>query len=272
MRTERTSQTARGVTRALVIILVFALVGTPARSTVEVTSELAGQESGSAILRIALRDKIAPVDSIYFNVIAQTLDKKYKKWWAVVDLDSSGGNIQAALEIGAILRERGLAALVDRGASCMSACVYVLAGAPTRIVNQRATIGIHRPYDPNDTADTAARQRQKQDDLGKRIVAFLQTMSVPTRLYEDSVFIAPDRMKILTPTEIATYGLDANDPSVDEANEVREAKSLGISRLELGRRKADARRRCGIDRLNDDTPFAELRKAALCEEKYVKGK
>ena len=145
MRTERTSQMAHGVARALVIILVFAAVGTPARSTVEVTSELAGQESGSAILRIALRDTIAPVDSTYFNVIAQTLDKKYKKWWAVVDLDSSGGNIQAALEIGAILRERGLAALVDRGASCMSACEYVLAGAPTRIVNQRAIIGIHRP-------------------------------------------------------------------------------------------------------------------------------
>ena len=64
---------AHGVARALVIILVFALVGTPARSTVEVTSELAGQESGSAILRIALRDTIAPVDSTYFNVIAQTL-------------------------------------------------------------------------------------------------------------------------------------------------------------------------------------------------------
>ena len=141
----------------------------------------------------------------------------------------------------------------------------------TALVNEHRvpTLG---PYDPNDTVDTAALQRQKQIELGKRITAFLQTMSVPTRLYEDSVFIAPDRMKILTPTEIATYGLNANDPSFDEADEVREAKSLGISRLELGRRKAEARRRCGMDRMNDDTPFAELRKAALCEEKYVKGK
>ncbi|MBK7720454.1 MAG: hypothetical protein IPJ36_18350 [Simplicispira sp.] len=271
MRTERTSQMAHGVARALVIILVFALVGTPARSTVEVTSELAGQESGSAILRIALRDTIAPVDSTYFNVIAQTLDKKYKKWWAVVDLDSSGGNIQAARDWRNTSRERTCG--FGRPRCKLHERMRVRTRRrTTRIVNQRAIIGIHRPYDPNDTADTAAQQRQKQDDLGKRIVAFLQTMSVPTRLYEDSVFIAPDRMKILTPTEIATYGLDANDPSVDEANEVREAKSLGISRLELGRRKADARRRCGMDRLNDDTPFAELRKAALCEEKYVKGK
>ena len=272
MRTERTRHSVRRGARAFLIILASAMAGTPARSTVEVTSELTGQGPGTAILRIAVTGTIAPADSIYFNVIARTLDSKYKKWWAVVELDSRGGSVQAALEIGTIVRERGFAALVDAGASCMSACVYILAGAPKRIVNQRAAIGIHRPYDPNDTVDTAALQRQKQIELGKRITAFLQTMSVPTRLYEDSVFIAPDRMKILTPTEIATYGLNANDPSFDEADEVREAKSLGISRLELGRRKAEARRRCGMDRMNDDTPFAELRKAALCEEKYVKGK
>lgn len=253
------------------VLITLTLWTNSAGSAVQVTSMSSTQELGTAMIRIAIRETIAMNDLESFKAIARTFDATYKKWSAVIDLNSRGGSVQVALAIGEIVRERGFAAQVDRDASCMSACVYILAGASTRIVNQFATIGIHRPYDPDDKIETAEQQRVKQTELGKRIIGYLKMMAVPTRLYEDSVFISPDRMKILTSVEISGYGLDANDPSVEEADQVRQAKSLGISRAELGKRKAEARRRCGLDRMNDDTPSPELRKALLCMAKYVQG-
>lgn len=254
--------------RALTIRVALPLLCTAAHSTVDLMSVSTGQQ-GRPLVRIAVSGSISSSDAAKFRSIASALDKIHKQWWAVVDLNTQGGSVQAALEIGTVLRERTLAAMVDKGASCMSACVYILAGAPTRIVHEHATIGIHRPYDPDDKEDSVDQQRRKQADLGRRILAYLQAMTIPIRLYEDSIFIPPDRMKILTSSEIASYGLSANDPSVDEANQVRQAKKLGITRIELGKRTAAARRQCGMDRMNDDTPSTDLHKAAMCMDKLI---
>jgi len=256
------------VLRAYTVRVTLVLVCTSAHSAVDLTSVSTGQQGVTGV-RIAVSGSISSSDAAKFRSIASALDKIHKQWWAVVDLNTQGGSVQAALEIGAVLRERTFAAMVDEGASCMSACVYILAGAPTRIVHKHATIGIHRPYDPDDKEDSADEQRRKQADLGRRITAYLQAMTIPIRLYEDSIFIPPDRMKILTSSEIASYGLSANDPSVDEANEVKKAKHLGITRIELGKRTAAARRQCGMDRMSDNTPSTELHKAAMCMDKLI---
>jgi len=218
-----------------------------------------------------LKGSISRKDFDDINDLVRGFDEKLKgKWFAILELDSTGGNIEAAIDIGRLLRQRELAASVDRDARCLSACVYVLAGASRRIVNQYATVGIHRPYDPDDRADSPEQQKAKQARWGTLITKFLGSVNVPSRLYEDSLFIPPDRMKILSAGELQQYGLNANDPYVDEADEIREAKRLGLSRQELGKRKAAARVRCGLDRMNDDTPTAQLSIAVKCMDEYIR--
>jgi hypothetical protein len=46
-----------------------------------------------------------------------------------VDVDSRGGGIFAALEIGRILRAERASISVGNGSSCNSACVFLLMGA-----------------------------------------------------------------------------------------------------------------------------------------------
>src|SRR5215475_10975728 len=62
-----------------------------------------------------------------------------------VDIDSQGGEIFAALEIGRIMRAEGASIAVGKGASCISACVFLLMGAIERHISGDARVGIHRP-------------------------------------------------------------------------------------------------------------------------------
>lgn len=160
-------------------------------------------------------------------------------------LDSSGGSIEAALQIGRLLRRVGAMAVVEKDAVCMSSCVYVLAGAANRAVDGR--VGIHRPYEPEGKELAESAQKAKYKKLGAEIKAYLEGMNIPARLYDDSLFISPENVRILTPNELQAYGLSENDPFADEANATKQAQNLGISRKEYAARKVRARRECQWD-------------------------
>ena len=61
-----------------------------------------------------------------------------------VELDSPGGDVEAAMEIGRIFRKERVWVLLPTSAVCFSACVLVLAGSVNRLIFGK--VGIHRPY------------------------------------------------------------------------------------------------------------------------------
>lgn len=71
---------------------------------------------------------------------------------AVVILDSSGGDVLAALRMGRQIREAGLDTEVrakgpgTAEGSCASACVYVLMGGVARTVRPGAKVGVHQVF------------------------------------------------------------------------------------------------------------------------------
>lgn len=163
--------------------------------------------------------------------------------------DSPGGNVEASLKIGRVLRKSNALGQILKNSVCLSSCVYAFAGAPTRGVY--GLIGIHRPYEPNDKQLSAEQQKAKYALLGKSIVGYLQEMNIPTRLYEDSLFISPEKVKYLDDSEQLSYGLSASDPYAEEAGAVKKAQGLGISRQELAVRENKVKRQCPI-RSNED--------------------
>ena len=64
-------------------------------------------------------------------------------WW-LVHVDSPGGNVQAAFDIGRLLRSVDAPVEIGANQQCVSACVLILAGATHRNIIGR--VGIHRPY------------------------------------------------------------------------------------------------------------------------------
>jgi hypothetical protein len=63
-----------------------------------------------------------------------------------VVLDSPGGSVMDALEIGALIHDRGLATKVAAGSLCASSCPLIFASGAERLASEKAAIGVHQIY------------------------------------------------------------------------------------------------------------------------------
>ncbi|MDX8517195.1 hypothetical protein [Mesorhizobium dulcispinae] len=89
---------------------------------------------------ITITGVIEPQDDLQFNQVAATTGQ------AIVVLNSEGGAVLPALEIGRSIRLRGFSTAVASDTLCASACALAwLAGTP-RLAGQTANIGFHASY------------------------------------------------------------------------------------------------------------------------------
>ena len=152
-----------------------------------------------------------------------------------IELNSLGGDLSAAINIGKLLRNRNIMAFVSYDHTCVSACVLVLAGSTFRMI--KGKIGIHRPYLPQDNATTVEEQKVIYDSIRKVVINYLDIMNINPTLYDDMFRISPRSVKFLSKEELDFYGLSGTDPYFEEAASVLEARKLRISKEELFKRK-----------------------------------
>lgn len=232
-------------------------------------ADISFRELTKTAYNLEITGEIKPSDaSMLIKHYDMVLAESKKPPAYMVHFNSPGGNVAASLKIGRVLRKSTTLAQVLKDAVCLSSCVYAFAGAADRGVY--GLIGIHRPYEPNDQQLSPAQQKAKYDRLGENIVAYLKEMNIPTRLYEDSLFISPERVKYLDDAEQQSYGLSANDPYTEEANAVKKAQMLGISRKELAARANKVRRQCHIN--EDEERMEKVMEYFDCEDAILKGK
>ena len=145
-----------------------------------------------------------------------------------VDVDSRGGEIFAALEIGRILRAERASISVGNGASCISACVFLLMGAIERRISGDARLGIHRPSlgASGPGGPTQASENEILDAMSEALVLYAQQMNVPRRIVDESMSVPPDRVERLRASDLAGYGIHAVDPLVLEE---RRSRSRSLS-------------------------------------------
>lgn len=122
-----------------------------------------------------------------------------------VFLDSRGGNIWVAMSIGRVIRKYGFMTRVEIGASCVSACVYLLAAGQGRYVGGR--VGIHRPYIPNDGVTSARAKKAQYDGINAQTRQYLEEMGLPASLHDRMMQTPPDRVTWLSAQDLSTYGL-----------------------------------------------------------------
>lgn len=173
-----------------------------------------------------------------------------------VELDSVGGSVDAAIEIGRFLRAGEANAIVAEKERCASACLFILAGAVTRTVN--GSLGIHRPFletpsRPMTTADVKRTMTQRQEQLR----AFFREMNIAERLADDMMMIPSAQIKWLSPEEIGSYGLGVDDPVIKETKILVAARKYGLSRMEYEARWRRVQEMC------------DLTSDADCEEKVM---
>jgi len=118
-----------------------------------------------------------------------------------VDADSTGGEVFAGMEIGRLLRRAGASLSVGKGAACISACVFALIGAASRSVADGARVGIHRPSLGGPGNDP------RVESMSGAIALYADEMKVSRGLIDDMMAVPADRIRFLTPADLARYGI-----------------------------------------------------------------
>lgn len=169
--------------------------------------------------------------------------RKEAEFLSGLDVSSSGGNIEVALQMARIIRRERMNVVVPKGATCESACVLLLAGAVSRHV--QGEVWIHRPYfvavDPSLSEEQL---KQRYQALVREIGSFFEEMNVPTTLLDVMISIPPEERKKLSTKELTAYMLNQRDPVYDERLTASEAQKFLLTSQEYRRRSLDVKKKC----------------------------
>jgi hypothetical protein len=114
-----------------------------------------------------------------------------------IHLNSNGGDVDAAMTIGRLLRKYGVRTVVTPMAKCLSSCVFILMAGLERVAKEK-TIGIHRPYFAD--LNSQAKINEVQHLRFKKIDAiknYLTEMDIPNSILDLMISIPPDDIKVL---------------------------------------------------------------------------
>ena len=186
-------------------------------------------------VRVYLSGAITREDVVSAGVMAGLLKSgKQKIADNAVWLASNGGDIDAAMDLGRLLRSIGVFTLVGKDDQCLSACVFAFMGGERRVVAGR--LGIHRPFLPVvlDTPDRQGRFRYLQKVLRN----YIEELDFPASLYEAVMMVPPESMHMLALADLKRFYLDGISPLSEDTVDAASAYRLGISMFEFLQRKA----------------------------------
>ncbi len=188
-------------------------------------------------VRVVLSGQITQADLDSASVMESLLKSgKQKIAGNTVWLASTGGDIDAGMELGRRLRRLGIFTLIGEKDQCLSACVFAFMGGERRSV--AGQLGIHRPYFPftENTPDRQARFHHLQ----KTLKAYIGEMDFPDSLYEAVMLVPPESMQIVTPADLKRFYLEGISPSSEDMADAASARRLNLSMFEYLQRKAKA--------------------------------
>jgi hypothetical protein len=125
---------------------------------------------------------------------------------ARVILNSPGGSVRDALELGRYLRGEGIASAMRDGDICYSACPYLLAAGTSRDIPDSASVGVHQHYFGQSTllpAFVAVEDIQRGQG---EVMAYLDEMGIDPLVMRHALITPPDEIYVLVPEELHAYG------------------------------------------------------------------
>ena len=137
----------------------------------------------------------------------------------MLDLDSSGGQVEDAIRAGDMIGGQHWTIWVREDSVCHSACVFVLAGGDSRRLAGR--VGIHRIIRLSSTATSRGELNTELQAVYATVRAYLERNGA-SPLLADAMKTVPNRgLRLLAPEELRSYGLEGNNAAQDDLDRVR---------------------------------------------------
>lgn len=125
----------------------------------------------------------------------------------MIVLDSNGGLVREALAIGDIIRKRGWDVYIPAGASCLSACIYAMAGGVERDVGEGSVVGVHQFYGGLDASSAPSAVQGQTQRMAARILSHLNRMGVKPAVLSIAMETPPEQIYAFSWRELAYYGV-----------------------------------------------------------------
>ncbi|MBY6046603.1 hypothetical protein [Vannielia litorea] len=122
-------------------------------------------------------------------------------------LHSPGGSVGDALQIGRLIREKGINTAMDAGAVCLSACPYMLMAGPERRVHAEAKVGVHQSYYGQSTVLPAFLAVEDIQHSQAEVIRYLGEMGIGLGVMEHALSTPPDEIYILLPEELEEFSI-----------------------------------------------------------------
>ena len=143
----------------------------------------------------------------------------------ILDLDSSGGQVESAIVAGDSIGESGWTIWVREGSICHSACVFVLAAGDNRLLSGK--VGIHRMMRISSKATSRAELNRELHEVYDNVKDYLQRNGVAVGV-ADLMMTVPNRsLRLLTPDELRQYGLDGTNAVQDDLERIKQMRACG---------------------------------------------
>lgn len=151
-----------------------------------------------------------------------------------VFVDSKGGEVLAAVQLGQIIRSQAIEVWVDKSAECTSACILLLAGGVSRVAVPGARLGVHRPFFPPEkfAGLTYAQSQERYATLASGVKEYLRQMGVSDDLYNAMIKIPSHKVEYLTEESANSIALLGDDPAYQEWQRAKDRRAMGPERLE----------------------------------------
>ncbi|WP_179379361.1 COG3904 family protein [Jannaschia marina] len=150
---------------------------------------------------LRLRGAIAPGDG------ARIVTELRAAAPGTVTLDSPGGSVSDALEIGRFLRDADVTTRIEDGAVCLSACPYAFAGGTTREVAEGGRLGVHQHSFGESTVLPAFLATEDIQRGQAEVLAHLDAMGIDLRIMGPAMATPANEIYILTPQELSDWNV-----------------------------------------------------------------
>jgi hypothetical protein len=140
--------------------------------------------------------------------------ESYGEYVKTVALDSPGGSVTDALEMGKLIRESGFATSVSAGGLCASSCPLVFAGGTERVAAADSAIAVHQIYAATQSDDSVASRLAAAGNamsdaqaMTARISRYLIDMGVDSEVWLRALETPPDRLSYFSPQDLTRLKL-----------------------------------------------------------------
>jgi hypothetical protein len=172
---------------------------------------------GSSVVRLRYHGSIDPG----FTALVERVGEIAKRMGIddrVLDMDSTGGQVEEAIRAGDSIAGSQWAIWVREDSVCHSACVLVLAAGDTRSIAGR--VGIHRLIRDGSRATTRRELAEELREVTEQVRAYLARNGVAGSL-ADQMMIIPNRdLRVLTAAELGAFGLSGTNAVQDDLDRI----------------------------------------------------